>query len=38
MKIGDRLKVSGGYDMNPPWLHGGNGYYATFLAFIDINN
>ncbi|MGC1374991.1 MAG: hypothetical protein WA821_02130 [Anaerolineales bacterium] len=38
MKTGDRVKLSGGYDMEPPWLRGGNGYFATALGFLDNND
>jgi hypothetical protein len=31
LKVGDRIKLSGGYDMNPPWLKGGSGYLAGFF-------
>lgn len=26
LKIGDRIWLSGGYDMEPPWLEGGDGF------------
>lgn len=35
LKIGDRIHLADGYDMEPPWLKGGNGYDATVLRFID---
>ena len=35
LQVGDRIKVSGGYDMDPPWLKGGSGYYATIIGFFD---
>lgn len=35
LKVGDRIKLSGGYDMDPPWLKGGNGYYAKVTGFFD---
>ena len=35
LKVGDRIKLFGGYDMNPPWLFGGEGYTAKVLSFFD---
>ncbi|HSG42267.1 MAG TPA: hypothetical protein VLA72_03850 [Anaerolineales bacterium] len=35
LKVGDRIKLSGGYDMNPPWLKGGSGYLAKVTGFFD---
>ena len=37
LKVGDRIKVSGGYDMDPPWLKGGSGYIAVVTGFFDNN-
>jgi len=35
LKVGDRIRLFGGYDMNPPWLKGGDGYNAGVLSFFD---
>ena len=35
MRKGDRLWLSGGYDMEPQWLRGRAGYYAKFLYYVD---
>jgi hypothetical protein len=36
LQIGDKIKLSGGYDMDPPWLLGHpDGYTACVLRFID---
>lgn len=35
LRIGDRIKLSGGYDMDPPWLKGGDGYFAKVTGFFD---
>jgi hypothetical protein len=35
MKAGDRVRLSGGYHMEPQWLQGGNGYLATVLGFLE---
>jgi hypothetical protein len=37
MNIGDKLRLSGGYDMNPRWLQARNEYYATVVAFLENN-
>jgi hypothetical protein len=37
LQVGDRIKLSGGYDMDPPWLKGGSGYYAKVIGFFDNN-
>jgi hypothetical protein len=37
VNIGDRLRLSGGYDMNPQWLQGRNEYYARVVAFLENN-
>jgi hypothetical protein len=34
MKIGNRIKVTGGYDINPKWLKGKDGYHAKLLEKI----
>ncbi len=34
LRIGNRLKLSGGYDMDPKWLGGGTGYLGKVIAFI----
>ena len=33
--VGDRIKLFGGYDMNPSWLFGREGYTAKVLLFFD---
>ena len=35
LKPGDRIKLFGGYDMDPPWLKGRDCHYARILRFID---
>jgi hypothetical protein len=35
LKVGDRIKITGGYDMDPPWLKGGTGYIAIVIGFFD---
>ncbi len=35
LEIGDRIKLSGGYDNNPLWLKGGSGYNAKVTGFFD---
>ena len=35
LKVGDRIKLSGGYDMKPPWLKGGTGYFASVTGLFD---
>ena len=35
LQVGDRIKLFGGYDMNPLWLFGGEGYTAKVLSFFD---
>jgi hypothetical protein len=35
LKIGDRIKLYGGYDMDPPWVKDGDGYYARIVSFFD---
>ena len=37
LNIGDTIWLSGGYDMEPKWLHGGDGYSATIKGFIESN-
>jgi len=34
VEVGDRVFVSGGYDMNPRWLGGREGYSGTIDRFI----
>jgi hypothetical protein len=34
LRVGDRICVFGGYDANPPWLHGGVGFRGTVERFI----
>ena len=35
MPPGTRLRLSGGYDMEPAWLKGRQSYHATLLGFLD---
>jgi hypothetical protein len=35
LKPGDRIKLFGGYDMDPRWLKDRDCYYATVLKFFD---
>jgi hypothetical protein len=35
LKVGDRIRLFGGYDMKPTWLKGGDGYNARVLSFFD---
>ncbi|MFZ5841795.1 MAG: hypothetical protein ACOY3E_02755 [Pseudomonadota bacterium] len=35
LKIGDRIHIGGGYDMEPAWLNGGSGYTGTVLEFLE---
>jgi hypothetical protein len=34
MRIGDRVLLTNGYDMEPQWLAGGTGYHGTIEKFI----
>jgi hypothetical protein len=34
LRVGDRIRVFGGYAADPPWLHGGVGYLGTVEGFI----
>ena len=38
MKIGDRIRLFGGYDMEPQWLQGRNEYFANVLSYLDNND
>ena len=38
IKVGDQIWLSGGYDMEPPWLEGGDGYFATVLGFKEFEH
>jgi len=38
VKIGDRLRLSGDYDMYPEWLRGRSEYYARFITFLENND
>jgi hypothetical protein len=38
LTVGDRVRVSGGYDYQPDWLAGGTGYTGTVVAFIPGQN
>ena len=35
LKPGDRIRLFGGYDMDPHWLKNREYYFATILRFID---
>ena len=35
LKPKDKIKLYGGYDMDPPWLKDRDYHYATVLRFID---
>jgi hypothetical protein len=34
LKVGDRIRLSGGYDMEPKWLGGKECYLGTVVEFI----
>jgi hypothetical protein len=38
LEAGDRLKLSGGYDMEPRWMNGTACYFGTVTAFIPGQN
>ena len=38
LSIGDRVRLSGGYDMEPNWLQGNEHYLGTVVAFIPGQN
>jgi hypothetical protein len=38
LKEGDRLLLSGGYDMEPKWLNGSQGYGVTVLRYFPGQN
>ena len=38
LEVGDRVMVSGGYDMNPGWLGGREGFSGTIERFIPGQN
>jgi hypothetical protein len=38
MRTGDRVFLTGGYDMKPEWLSGGTGYHGTIEKFIPGQN
>ncbi len=38
MRIGDRVFLTGGYEMKPEWLSGGAGYHGTIEKFIPGQN
>jgi len=37
LKPGDRIRLFGGYDMDPHWLKNRGCHFATILRFIDNN-
>lgn len=38
LSVGDRLRLSGGYEIDPPWLHGQQHRTATVTRFIPGQN
>ncbi|MEO9166968.1 MAG: hypothetical protein ABI230_01055 [Aestuariivirga sp.] len=38
LKVGDRVWLSGGYDMDPKWLNSGVGYEGVVRSFIPGQN
>ena len=38
LKVGDKVRLSGGYDMEPKWLEGKNYYAGTVMEFIPGQN
>jgi hypothetical protein len=38
LKVGDRVHVGAGYDMEPEWLQGGTGYTGTVEEFLTVIN
>jgi hypothetical protein len=38
LKVGDRIRLSGGYDMEPKWLAGHDYYLGTVTEFIPGQN
>jgi len=38
MKVGERVFLSGGYDMDPPWLCGRRGHRGTIERFVPGQN
>jgi hypothetical protein len=34
LHVGDRVRLSGGYDMEPNWLHGQSSYLGILTGFI----
>lgn len=38
LTVGDRLRLGGGYDWNPPWLQGQQHCMATITRFIPGQN
>ena len=38
LRVGDRVQLSGGYDMEPKWLNGETSRLATLLKFIPGQN
>jgi hypothetical protein len=35
INVGDRVKLLGGYHMEPKWLHGGDGYPVIIIDFLE---
>jgi len=38
LRVGDRIRLLGGYDMEPKWLGGNTGYFGRLLCFIPGQN
>jgi len=38
LKVGDRVRIFGGYDMIPRWLCGGNEHIGTVILFMPGQN
>jgi hypothetical protein len=38
LKVGDRIRLSGGYDMEPKWLAGNDCYFGAITEFIPGQN
>ena len=38
LRIGDRVQLEGGYDMEPKWLNGQSAYFGECIGFIPGEN
>lgn len=38
LSVGDRIRLYGGYDMEPKWLGGEKGYFGRIICFIPGQN